>query len=65
MPKTKKYSADEGWVTVRIEIVPGTKWTQEDVVKIFSNGRASVTSYEVAEFKHYKTVVRMVLRRIS
>lgn len=63
MSMKDKYPTIDGWLHLRLSIVPGTKVTQELCLKFC--GIKDLDNYEIAEFKHYKTVVRMVFRKIK
>ena len=57
----KNYPANDGWLKAKLSIIPGTELSQNDVLKFITCD--DPTKYEVAEFKHFKTVIRIVLRK--
>lgn len=59
--KDTKYPANQGWVKGKLNIEPGTQLSQAQVVKFCTGGNPD--DYEVPEFKHFKTVIRIVFRR--
>lgn len=60
--KLKQYPISDGWLHLRLSILPGIKVSQEEAIKyIFP--RASTEEIEVAEFRHFKRVVYVVFRK--
>lgn len=62
MSSKTTYPQKDGWLHGKLTIEKGTNLPQDVVVKFFTGDDPDL--YEVAEFKHFKTVIRIIFRKI-
>lgn len=62
MSSEAKFPQKDGWLHGKLTIEKGTELSQEVVIKFFTGDDPDL--YEVADFKHFKTVVRIIFRKI-
>ncbi|MEO0626651.1 MAG: hypothetical protein AAFY91_06660 [Bacteroidota bacterium] len=55
-----KYLTSEGWITARIK-GKGSAFVKSEVLNFLCAGK--VDEYEIAEYKAYKTVVKVIYRK--
>jgi hypothetical protein len=58
----KRFPVNEGWITAKLSIVPGTIVTESAAIRLCTMGE-DPENFEVGAFKHFKTVVRIAFRR--
>lgn len=59
---SKKYPIEEGWITAKLQLSePGEILDRDQVIKFLMGGHPE--DYELAEYRNFKTLVRVIFRR--